>query len=736
MLSSRAFEPIKALGKAGLMGNFLNKLDGSVEVLDDLDDHWTAKHHKRERNWLIQELQQLALEKSVRVTILGGDVHLAAVGQFYSNKKLGLPKDRDHRYMPNVISSAITNTPPPDMMADIINQRNKVHHLDTETDEDMIPMFLEDVDGTPRKNTHLLPRRNWCAIREYLPGSTPFSSPPSSPTTSEPETRPGLLARTNSLSRQDFRPANLARRLSRGAGPPVSFRGIRNPETVGLERRHSTSDADAVNARESYLSQQSLSPRDSQNYRNVDDSVAAPPPPLQRPVSFLRRPTNLSEKSFRQYNGGDDGTDAKADNGHINLEGGLEVTINAEANKGDPAGITTPYKLLIPALIPFNSRENFGSSVRRRSRMDNLLQGLKGARSIRRTSTAPMLERQNDSWDRQGTDSGGSTPIGNGVAVNGSFTTGQASGERVRQQSGFNHRQIFQGESFRAESNQRVSSYRLSRKLDQNSKQQQQQQNDVRGDYRPGTNVDNTDRGLDVGRNADYSDEDDDDEDYGVGGVGGSGGHAVRKPSYRRNAPAGRADGFRRRDDLSTSQVAAPAGTGAAATTTTTMPTVRAVSNSTSASTGARVAGRITSVGTNDDDYNDSYHDASLGGNKLHDNNVEGDYQHHRRHGRLVNGGEQRGGVRGDGEDNDEGVEEDDFEDGNDDDDDDDDLSFDGRYGETVNHAADGDGGGGGKRKIGSRYLLDAMEDYSRSEEKERPAYGYRFRRWSWKMWK
>ena len=182
-----------------MMGNFLNKLDGGVEVLDDLDDHWTAKHHKQERNWLIEELQELALEKSVRITILGGDVHLAAVGQFYSNKKLGLPKDRDHRYMPNVISSAITNTPPPDMMADIINQRNKIHHLDSETEEDMIPMFLEDVDGAPRKNTHLLPRRNWCAIREYLPGSTPLPSPSTAPSTPEqPEVRPGLLSRTNS----------------------------------------------------------------------------------------------------------------------------------------------------------------------------------------------------------------------------------------------------------------------------------------------------------------------------------------------------------------------------------------------------------------------------------------------------------------------------------------------------------------------------------------------------------
>lgn len=65
-------DPIKALSRTGLLGkNFLNHLDGGVEILDDLDDHWTARHHKEERNWFIQELQDLAAEKSVRITILG-----------------------------------------------------------------------------------------------------------------------------------------------------------------------------------------------------------------------------------------------------------------------------------------------------------------------------------------------------------------------------------------------------------------------------------------------------------------------------------------------------------------------------------------------------------------------------------------------------------------------------------------------------------------------------------------
>ena len=170
LLTSRVMDPVKALGRTGLLGGFLNKFDGGVEILDDLDDHWTAKNHKDERNWFIEELQWLAAEKSVRITILGGDVHLAAIGQFYSNPKLKIPKDKDHRYMPNVISSAIVNTPPPELMGDVLNKRNKTHHLDEDTYEDMIPMFTHDTDGRPRNNKRLLPRRNWCSIREYHPG--------------------------------------------------------------------------------------------------------------------------------------------------------------------------------------------------------------------------------------------------------------------------------------------------------------------------------------------------------------------------------------------------------------------------------------------------------------------------------------------------------------------------------------------------------------------------------------
>ena len=65
-------DPVRALSRVGILGKgFSNRLDGGVEILDELDEHWTAKHHKDERHFLITELQAIAAAKSVRITILG-----------------------------------------------------------------------------------------------------------------------------------------------------------------------------------------------------------------------------------------------------------------------------------------------------------------------------------------------------------------------------------------------------------------------------------------------------------------------------------------------------------------------------------------------------------------------------------------------------------------------------------------------------------------------------------------
>ncbi|ETN36833.1 uncharacterized protein HMPREF1541_07820 [Cyphellophora europaea CBS 101466] len=420
VLTSRAMDPIKALNRMGVMKTgFLNKFDGGVEILDDLDDHWTASHHKSERNDLITDLQDLAAEKSVRITILGGDVHLAAVGQFRSNPKLKIPKDHDHRYMPNVISSAIVNTPPPDIMADIINKRNKTHTMDKYTEEDMIPMFTHDVDRKKRNNVHLLPRRNWCSIKEYVPGSTPPPTPPRSLTPSidsnedevddlslDPDCEPPK--RRFSFTKE---PANLIRRLSTKRAPPsaypqneappqsASFNGVDTTKKGFFGRSFSLSSRRASSASPDGR------PRAASLDRGQPDSSGNLP--RARP-GILRRPTNFSEKAARK--GNVPAIDAEGNeidvNDTIDLQGGLDVVLNVEVNQKDPAGITTPYRLLVPALWYDGSsdREKLPNTPIMEKKGPLLGRMFSSRKGNRNTNKAPASQGQGN-WGQEVSDS-------------------------------------------------------------------------------------------------------------------------------------------------------------------------------------------------------------------------------------------------------------------------------------------------------------------------------------------
>lgn len=411
--------PVKALGKRGLLGKALNNVDGGSEAMDDLRDHWTAKNHKYERSIVIEDLQDLAIDKSLRITFLSGDVSLAAVGQFYSNPKLNLAKHEDPRYMPNIISSAIANAPPPDIIADVLNRRHKVHHFDKETDESMIPMFQLGVNGKPRNNKRLLPHRNWCAIRQWVPGSTPPPTPPLPATersTSPPSTGGGLLRR---LSLSSSHRPDMSRESIRGPRPPISgggglFRtlsrtlsrrnsssGEPEPEPATLTRTLSLGRSDSEKKKGGFFSfgrrpsrppggptdtvltghewgesdddeyDDSYDPRAPQRPRpgvmglrggalndewsdGDEENFTAQPPrraqtlptsaeqdiPPQAMRPFYRTPTGLSSKQMR-----------KSENYEVDLQGGLDVTLNVEVNARDPTGITVPYRLLVPKLF-------------------------------------------------------------------------------------------------------------------------------------------------------------------------------------------------------------------------------------------------------------------------------------------------------------------------------------------------------------------------------------------------
>jgi hypothetical protein len=318
--------------------------------------------------------------------------------------------------MPNVISSAIVNTPPPDTLADLLNKRNKVHHLDAETDEDMIPIFTHDVTGKPRNNKRLLNRRNWCSIRTY----NPDLSPPPTPQTDGPPTPPpkrGLFRRLSTSRGPNFRPdaapppsnaAFFTRRKSTD-GPPLSSPGFfarrgstdsQRPNiltrTLSLTRSGSLfrrgskrrSDNGGINGYddsdpEDYDEQQydhngagirggsggsdeddggsyfppmstARGPSGEHPINQVPQSVGRATPHTEFEKSkFQRTPTGLSEKQLRNGAGYE-----------VNLEGGLDICLNVEVNPKDPAGITMPYRLLVPALWYDESQDRLIESIK------------------------------------------------------------------------------------------------------------------------------------------------------------------------------------------------------------------------------------------------------------------------------------------------------------------------------------------------------------------------------------
>jgi len=171
-LSSK-FNPLVSLGRSGSWGlkGFVNKFNADAELLDDLNDHWTSKHHKAERNWFIEQLQHFARYRRTRISFLSGDVHCAAVGVLKTLSKgkraSTFTPASDYRYMLNVVTSAIVNTPPPNgvltMVSTLSTKRHRTMHY-ADTDEEMYPLFVKDTDGSKPKSNYIMGRRNWCSI--------------------------------------------------------------------------------------------------------------------------------------------------------------------------------------------------------------------------------------------------------------------------------------------------------------------------------------------------------------------------------------------------------------------------------------------------------------------------------------------------------------------------------------------------------------------------------------------
>ncbi|KAI8334302.1 hypothetical protein BC941DRAFT_454499 [Chlamydoabsidia padenii] len=153
-------------GKTGALGDVitgsLNKWNGDPELLDDMNDHWTAGNHLVERKRFIENLQQYARHKSIRVSFLGGDVHCCGAGKLYS-KDMKEKEEGDPYFMVQIISSAIVNVPPPQALLTILNQNSSYITFNGNTEEKMYNIFKKSPNGNTRQNKKLMGCRNYCA---------------------------------------------------------------------------------------------------------------------------------------------------------------------------------------------------------------------------------------------------------------------------------------------------------------------------------------------------------------------------------------------------------------------------------------------------------------------------------------------------------------------------------------------------------------------------------------------
>lgn len=135
----------------------LGVFPGQPEMEDDLRDHWTSRGHTGERLRLIHRLFELAA-KNIRVTIISGDVHIAAVGAIESSRHGELPNPP---VINQLTASGVVHPPPPGI---VLLALNHLFNEEEEIDRGIIGRMLK-FPGTPYR---FIGKRNWLSLEPDL----------------------------------------------------------------------------------------------------------------------------------------------------------------------------------------------------------------------------------------------------------------------------------------------------------------------------------------------------------------------------------------------------------------------------------------------------------------------------------------------------------------------------------------------------------------------------------------
>lgn len=137
----------------------LGALPAIEELEDDLRDHWTSHPHQAERLRLVRRLLD-ASARGLRVTVLSGDVHVAAIGVIESARSDLSPEARS---LTQLTSSGVTHPPPAGVARYFLEEACR----QTETLE---PGLTGQMVEFPTARRRLIGCRNFMTLQADAPG--------------------------------------------------------------------------------------------------------------------------------------------------------------------------------------------------------------------------------------------------------------------------------------------------------------------------------------------------------------------------------------------------------------------------------------------------------------------------------------------------------------------------------------------------------------------------------------
>lgn len=140
---------------ANMLEDAFGWLPGQQDLEDDFKDQWLSRTHMEERLRLIHRLLKFSKESACRVTVVSGDVHVAALGYIESERD---PQFDEANVVNQLISSAMIHPPPAGIVVYMMEKvlGGKVEEVDRGITAQMLKF--------PGSAQRFLGARNWLSL--------------------------------------------------------------------------------------------------------------------------------------------------------------------------------------------------------------------------------------------------------------------------------------------------------------------------------------------------------------------------------------------------------------------------------------------------------------------------------------------------------------------------------------------------------------------------------------------